>query len=107
MYTGNSRRQKAYYNEGVKDVRGSAANRRARKHWMLNTFGDGQKVECVHCGAMQSFETLQADRIDPTGTYKRSNVQPSCGGCNRRRSNNRLWVSPVLTSLSRSMVALG
>lgn len=87
-----SRRQR----EGV-DPRGNSQNRRARKMWMLNHFGDGHTVVCVHkCGAVLTVETVQADRIIPGGSYRRENVQPSCGPCNRARGADRCWGCPLL-----------
>lgn len=62
---------------------------------MLDTFGDGTFVACVHCGATLTLETLQADRIVPGGTYRRGNVQPSCATDNRNRSNDVTWLSPL------------
>jgi 5-methylcytosine-specific restriction endonuclease McrA len=69
------------------DHRGSACSRRARKRWMLDTFGDGNTAPCTHCGAPLSFHEVEADRIEPGGSYARHNIQPSCGPCNKRRSN--------------------
>lgn len=82
------------------DKRGNSKDRAARKTWMLQTFGDGTKCPCTHCGAMLVREELEADRITPGGTYRRSNIQPSCKGCNRKRSNNTAWVSPLMAALA-------
>jgi hypothetical protein len=96
-----SRRQ-----ETKDDRRGNARNRRARKLWMLSPVsgfgGDGTKVECVHCGAMLSYETVQADRIIPGGSYRRDNVQPSCGIDNILRANKIGWVAPRLRASATS-----
>jgi hypothetical protein len=73
------------------DHRGSAASRRARKLWMLATWGDGTTCPCVHCGKALTFATVEADRIVPGGAYARSNVQPSCRGCNLARSDDASW----------------
>lgn len=73
------------------DKRGSAAARRARKVWMLATWGDGEKCPCVHCGCELDFATVEADRIVPGGSYRRDNVQPACRGCNLARSDNEGW----------------
>lgn len=68
--------------------RGSAAQRRARKQWLLDTFGDGVVVRCyrfVACGQVLTFATLTVDRIIPGilgGTYRRGNIRPACGHCN-------------------------
>lgn len=53
--------------------------------------GDGVKVPCVHCEMMLTFETVEADRIIPGGSYRRENVQPSCAPCNKLRSNKTEW----------------
>lgn len=76
---------------GTHDRRGNNKDRAARKHWMLTTFGDGTNVPCVHCHASLTFDTVEADRIVPGGSYRRDNVQPSCGSCNKARSNNIEW----------------
>lgn len=91
------------------DPRGSSKDRRARKLWMLSPAagaviagawrlfgGDGASVPCIHgCGRTLTYETVEADRIVPGGSYRRSNVQPACGPCNRARSNNVDWVLAV------------
>lgn len=76
------------------DKRGKAKDRRRRKTWMLAMFGDGQTCPCAHCGRQLSFQTLEADRIIPGGSYARSNIQPSCRPCNITRSDNPDWVHP-------------
>jgi len=73
------------------DKRGSAESRRARKLWMLATWGDGTTCPCVHCGRSLTFITVEADRKIPGGPYRRSNVQPACRSCNLARSNNVAW----------------
>ena len=73
------------------EKRGNSADRRARKVWMLKVWGDGEKCPCVHCGDPLSYETVEADRIVPGGSYRRDNVQPACRRCNLRRSDNADW----------------
>jgi hypothetical protein len=53
--------------------------------------GNGERVRCVHCGGWLTFETVEADRIIPGGSYRRDNVQPSCRPCNLYRSDNEEW----------------
>lgn len=80
------------------DSRGSSYDRKARKIWMLRTFGDGQKCRCTHCRSVLTLATLEADRIVPGsrgGTYKRGNIQPACRSCNASRADNVNWVAPV------------
>lgn len=39
---------------------------------------------CYRCGKLLAIDTLTVDRIVPGckgGTYRRSNIRPSCGGC--------------------------
>lgn len=84
----------------VKDQRGSSADRRARRSWLVSTFGDGKKCKCVHCGKTVFPERepkVEADRIVPGskgGTYARPNLQPSCRRCNAQRKDNEQWVGP-------------
>ena len=85
-----SRRQ-----ETKDDKRGSSADRRARKTWLLNHFGNGTTVACVHCAQSLTRETLQADRIVPGGSYRRTNIQPACAKCNNARSNDITWRGPL------------
>lgn len=76
------------------EKRGNSKDRRARKLWLLSTYGDGTNCDCVHCGMELEYSTIEADRIIPGGSYRRDNVQPSCRGCNVSRSDKRVWRSP-------------
>ena len=72
-----------------RNSRGSAAGRRSRKLWLLQTFGDGTKALCsFECGAFVTFETMYVDRYPipgcQGGTYARGNIRPSCGPCNSK-----------------------
>lgn len=76
------------------EKRGSNKDRAARKTFLLTApqwGGNGTHVGCVHCGTLCSREVVQADRIIPGGSYRRTNVQPSCPGCNKARSNKIDW----------------
>ena len=77
----------ANYRKG-KDPRGSSDDRLRRKLWMLAMFGDRESCPCTHCGCKLTLTTLEADRIVPGGSYKRTNIQPSCGPCNRLRGDS-------------------
>lgn len=77
------------------DKRGNSRDRASRKRYLLSTFGDGSVCNCVHCDAPLTYETVESDRVIPGSTYRRTNIQPSCRGCNARRSNNALWLSPL------------
>jgi hypothetical protein len=75
---------------GGPDKRGSNRNRKARKLRMLADArfgGTGRSVPCVHCGKRLTFGTVEADRKIPGGSYAYSNVQPSCGPCNKQRGD--------------------
>ena len=73
------------------DKRGSSYARRARKVWMLATFGDGITAPCAHCARPLTYSQLEADRIVPGGSYRRDNVQPGCRRCNLERSDDATW----------------
>jgi hypothetical protein len=67
------------------NTRGSAASRRRRREWLLETFGDGTSAPCFFCGAELTVATLTVDRIVPGclgGRYVRGNIRPACIGCN-------------------------
>ena len=84
-----SRRQ-----ETKDDKRGSALSRRRRKDYLLSApqfGGDGTTVPCVHCKTRVTRAELHCDRIIPGGSYRRSNVQPSCPPCNIKRGNKIDW----------------
>lgn len=77
------------------DKRGSSADRARRKQWLLDAFGNGLTVRCTHCNKTLDKAKLEADRIIPGGSYARPNIQPSCGPCNKQRSNNIGWKGQV------------
>lgn len=69
--------------------RGSSANRRARKQWLLDAFGDGRTAACSFgCGTVVDIESISVDRYPipgcQGGTYRRGNIRPACGPCNSR-----------------------
>ena len=72
------------------EKRGNSEDRRNRKLWMLSPIagfgGDGEKVPCSHCGCMLDYDTVEADRKVEGGSYRRSNIQPSCRSCNVARN---------------------
>lgn len=41
------------------------------------------------------FDTVEADRIAPGGTYARANIQPACRRCNSARGNRSDWTPPM------------
>jgi hypothetical protein len=70
---------------GEPDKRGNTKNRRARKQWLLTTEFGGSVGKCVHCERELTIFTVEADRIIPGGSYRRENIWPACGPCNRSR----------------------
>lgn len=98
-------RKRAAINGG--DPRGNSSNRRARKLWLLKTFGIGTHAPCVHCGEQQTYETMQVDRIIEGGTYRRENVQVSCPTCNHHRSSKIGWVPPRLVGARAEFALVG
>lgn len=68
------------------DARGSAADRLARRLWLLRTFGDGQRAPCAYCKAALTIETITVDRYPipgcQGGRYTRDNIRPACKLCN-------------------------
>lgn len=70
-----------------KNITGSAADRRKRKQWLLDTFGDGVKAPCSFgCGTEVTFDTVTVDRFPipgyEGGSYRRDNIRPACAKCN-------------------------
>lgn len=67
-----------------KNETGSAANRRARKLWLLAEFGNGTTAPCsfTPCPEVLTFETLTVDRFPlrkiDGGSYRRGNIRPAC-----------------------------
>lgn len=72
------------------NARGSTKDRRRRKHWLLDTFGDGITADCslkitTGCLGTVDITTITVDRIVPGvegGTYARTNIRPACSPCN-------------------------
>lgn len=68
--------------------RGSSHDRRVRRQWLLDTFGNGTIAFCgFHgCGEVLTFDTITVDRFPipgcEGGTYRRGNIRPACGHCN-------------------------
>lgn len=83
---------------GRSDPRGNAADRRVRKNWMLSPGagfgGNGTEVLCTHCHTPLNYDTVEADRKEPGGSYARPNIQPACRNCNLSRSNKTSWTPP-------------
>lgn len=78
--------------------RGNAEDRRRRKQWLLEQFGNGEQAPCRFCGVLLTYGTITVDRIVPGargGTYRRGNIAPACADCNSRYGGAiRSCVSP-------------
>lgn len=75
-----------------KNARGNSEDRRRRRAWLLNEFGDGETAPCAFCGISLNDETITVDRIIPGvlgGRYVRGNIRPACGTCNERDGATR------------------
>lgn len=68
------------------NLRGSAEDRRRRKRYLLDTYGDGQTTRCAFCKGMLTYDTVTVDRYPipgrAGGRYTRDNIRPACGPCN-------------------------
>ena len=69
--------------------RGSAAQRRRRKQWLLDEFGDGETCLCSTCPEVLTFDTITVDRYPLAGRdggrYVRGNIRPQCSLCASRQ----------------------
>lgn len=95
-----------------RNSRGSSADRRRRREWLVATYradvdvfavtwetgeepraskatvplGQGLPAcRCYRCGELLTVTTVTVDRIKPGckgGTYARVNIRPACGACN-------------------------
>jgi 5-methylcytosine-specific restriction endonuclease McrA len=88
------------------DRRGSSADRRARRAYLLRTYGDGTTCRCVHCACDLTDATVEADRIDPSQGYARANVLPACRVCNAARGNAPLRHEARTAALAMRYVAM-
>jgi hypothetical protein len=66
------------------NARGSSEDRRRRRRFLLETFGDGTTAPCSFdgCTILLTFETITVDRVIPGalgGRYTRDNIRPACG----------------------------
>lgn len=72
-----------------RNARGGSEDRRRRRQWLIETFGDGTTALCSYeCGAVLTVDTVTADRFPVPGcdggTYRRGNIRPACGPCNSK-----------------------
>lgn len=75
------------------NARGSASQRRARRAWIVVTFGNAGIVTCYRCGVpllAEGPDAFEVDRIVPGclgGTCARGNIRPVCSPCNIETGN--------------------
>lgn len=50
-----------------RNARGSAADRRRRREWLVAEFGDGTVVVCSTCPVVLTVDTVTADRYPVPG----------------------------------------
>lgn len=69
-----------------RNARGSSADRRRRREYLVAEFGDGTVVVCSTCPAVLTVDTVTADRYPVPGCeggrYVRGNIRPMCAACN-------------------------
>jgi hypothetical protein len=73
-----------------RNARGSSYDRRRRKQWLLDEWGDGITARCwrmssARCERWVSLETVTVDRVvmgRDGGRYTHDNIRPSCAPCN-------------------------
>jgi 5-methylcytosine-specific restriction endonuclease McrA len=68
--------------------RGSAKDRRSRKLFLLNKFGNGAAAQCWECSTLVTYATMIVDRIidgNRGGRYTRNNIRVHCPLCSSRQ----------------------
>jgi hypothetical protein len=85
------------------NTRGSSADRRKRKDFLLRAYGDGLTVKCWECPAILTAETMTVDREVPGivgGSYwDKWNIRPHCASCSRSQG----WKVRRLVEEARKM----
>lgn len=68
-----------------RNARGGSHARRVRRQWLVDTFGNGETVQCSTCPAVLTVDTVTPDRWPVPGieggTYRRGNIRPQCFPC--------------------------
>ena len=67
------------------NARGNTVDRRKRRQWLLDTFGNGNTAPCWQCGKRVNRHTLVVDRKRAGGSYRRSNIRVHCWTCSSRQ----------------------
>ena len=68
------------------NARGNTTDRRRRREWMLQHFGNGRTANCWECCEPVDMQSMVVDRIIPGkhgGRYTRDNIRPQCIPCSR------------------------
>ena len=81
-------------NKYRRNLVGNTTDRAKRRAALLKEFGDGTHCPCVYCGTKlgEGATQLEQDKIKTTregGRYRLPNLVPSCGSCNKTRSNTK------------------
>lgn len=72
----------------IYDKRGNSVDRRKRKEFLVNKFGNGITAPCWECKSPLRVNEMVADRIIPGirgGRYTRNNIRPQCHPCSRKQ----------------------
>lgn len=73
---------------GHGNQRGNSDDRRRRRQWLLDKYGNGRVARCWECNARVDMQTMIVDRIVPGkhgGTYRRNNIRPQCWVCSNKQ----------------------
>lgn len=81
--------------------RGDSSQRRKRKQYLLDKFGDGTTAPCSFCGIDLIFDTVTVDRHPipgcQGGTYAPDNIRPACMPCNSKHGGSIRRVTEAAT----------
>lgn len=78
--------------------RGSSHARRARRQYLLDTFGDGVTCPCFvpECTQILTEKTVTVDRVilgRDGGRYVRENIRPACATHNSSEGSKARWAT--------------
>jgi hypothetical protein len=88
--------------------RGSSYQRRRRREWLVEEFGDGEFVACFQQISPYCLYVLDKDNVSPDrirlgvdgGSYRRGNILPSCLPCQCYQGGQ---VGPAQKALRREL----
>lgn len=89
--------------------RGGSEQRRRRKQWLIDEFGDGELVVCRLCWReLLDFPSVTVDRFPVPGSeggrYVRGNIRPVSARCNSVDGNAQRWSRDRLANEASAMV---